>query len=105
MALGFGKYPQLFIKAADMPSRIWFIVKPRILRLQPPLQQFNTAQNVTALYAAIEDGGNSFTKHGEQQAQQRGFSDEKISDIQQNYSQKVYQSGGRTVYAQKNGNY
>jgi hypothetical protein len=45
------------------------------------------------------------TKHGQERAQQRGFSDEKINNIKQNYSHKVYQSGGRTVYAKKNGNY
>ncbi|OGO83715.1 MAG: hypothetical protein A2Y18_07820 [Clostridiales bacterium GWD2_32_19] len=49
--------------------------------------------------------GNSKTDHGEQRAKERGFSNDKISDIQQNYSQKVYQPGGRTVYAKKNGNY
>ena len=45
------------------------------------------------------------TKHGEKRAKERGFSDEKINDIKNNYSQKVYQSGGRTVFAKKNGNY
>ncbi|GAE90851.1 hypothetical protein JCM21531_4499 [Acetivibrio straminisolvens JCM 21531] len=45
------------------------------------------------------------TKHGEKRAKERGFSDEKINDIRNNYSQKVYQSGGRTVFAKKNGNY
>ena len=50
-------------------------------------------------------GSSSKTIHGEQRAQERGFNNEKISDIQQNYSQKVYQPNGRTVYAKKNGNY
>ncbi|MEK5389038.1 RHS repeat-associated core domain-containing protein [Margalitia sp. FSL K6-0131] len=49
-------------------------------------------------------GGNK-TKHGEQRAAQRGFSEGKINDIKHNYSHKVYQPGGRTVYAKKNGNY
>ncbi|MMZ59787.1 hypothetical protein D1872_218410 [compost metagenome] len=45
------------------------------------------------------------TIHGEIRANQRGFSNDKINDIKNNYSHKVYQSGGRTVYAKKNGNY
>ena len=49
--------------------------------------------------------GTGKTNHGNQRANERGFSDEKIEDIINNYSQKVYQSEGRTVYAKKNGNY
>ena len=45
------------------------------------------------------------TKHGDQRLKERGFTDEKVTDIMENYSQKVYQDGGRTVYAKKNGNY
>jgi len=45
------------------------------------------------------------TKHGEKRAKERGFSDEKINDIKNNYSQKVYQSGGRTVFAKKEWHY
>lgn len=55
-------------------------------------------------FATYNNNGNK-TKHGKHRSQNRGFSDEMIEDIQQNYSQKVYQSGGRTVYAKKNGNY
>jgi len=54
---------------------------------------------------SLGNANSSKTKHGEQRSQERGFSDEKIKDIKENYSQKVYQSGGRTVYAKKNGNY
>ncbi|MCU6754651.1 Hint domain-containing protein, partial [Bovifimicola ammoniilytica] len=50
------------------------------------------------------EGGKN-TKHGEQRLAERGFSQEKVDDIVNNYSQKVYQDGGRTVYAKKNGNY
>ena len=49
--------------------------------------------------------GSSKTKHGKKRANQRGFSHDKIVDIKKNYSQKVYQPGGRTVYAKKSGNY
>ncbi|MCI1695606.1 hypothetical protein [Aneurinibacillus aneurinilyticus] len=49
--------------------------------------------------------GTGKTIHGETRANQRGFSNDKINDIKNNYSHKVYQSGGRTVYAKKNGNY
>ena len=45
------------------------------------------------------------TKHGDQRLKERGFTDDKIADIIENYSQKVYQEGGRTVYIKKNGNY
>lgn len=37
--------------------------------------------------------------------EERGFSQEKVDDIVNNYSQKVYQEGGRIVYAKKTGNY
>ncbi|MEE1039005.1 MAG: polymorphic toxin-type HINT domain-containing protein [Eubacterium sp.] len=45
------------------------------------------------------------TKHGNQRIKERGFSQKQIDDIIKNYSQKVYQSGGRTVYAKKNNGY
>ena len=48
---------------------------------------------------------NGNTKRGDQRLKERGFTDEKVKDIMENYSQKVYQEGGRTVYAKKNGNY
>ena len=32
---------------------------------------------------------------------ERGFTEEKKEDIKRNYSQKLYQEGGRTVYAKK----
>ena len=49
------------------------------------------------------DGNN--TKHGEKRLAERGFSEEKKEDIKNNYSRKVYQEGGKVVYAKKNGNY
>ncbi|MCY1713056.1 hypothetical protein [Caproiciproducens galactitolivorans] len=45
------------------------------------------------------------TRHGDQRLKERGFTDEKVNDLINNYSQKVYQEGGKTVYAKKNGNY
>jgi hypothetical protein len=45
------------------------------------------------------------TNHGDYRSKQRGFCDEMINDIKENPSQKVYQSGGRTVYTKKNGNF
>ena len=47
----------------------------------------------------------SNTRHGNQRLKERGFTDERVRNIIENYSQKVYQEGGRTVYAKKNGNY
>ena len=52
-----------------------------------------------------DDDPHNKTRHGQEKAEQRGFTDEKIKDIVDNYSHKVYQPGGRTVYAKKNGNY
>src|SRR5699024_7863042 len=49
--------------------------------------------------------GGDKTNHGNYRANQRGFNNDKIDDIVNNYSQKVYQSGGRTVYAKKSGKY
>ena len=45
------------------------------------------------------------TRRGDQRLKERGFTDEKVNDLINNYSQKVYQEGGKTVYAKKNGNY
>jgi hypothetical protein len=48
-------------------------------------------------------GGRTLTQHGAQRANERGFTGERIDDIIDNPSQRVYQQGGRTVYAQKIG--
>ena len=48
-----------------------------------------------------DDDDKKDTKHGEKRKNERGFTKEKIEDITKNYSQKVYQPGGRTVYAKK----
>ena len=45
------------------------------------------------------------TSHGRERMIQRGFREDKIDDIINNYSQKVYQEGGRVVYAKKTGNF
>ena len=45
------------------------------------------------------------TKHGDYRIETRKFSESKIADIKSNYSHKVYQSGGRTVFAKKTGNF
>jgi hypothetical protein len=62
------------------------------------------------LEASVKNFGNDLNKlnehmtnHGKQRTQQRGFSEQKINDVMQNYSHKVYQSGGKTVYAKKMG--
>lgn len=75
-----------------------------------PSPAFATASgsiNVTS--TAVVQGNILFasdkTEHGEQRSQERGFSGEKINDIQENYSHKVYQPDGRTVFAKKSGNY
>ena len=52
-----------------------------------------------------DDDDKKDTKHGEKRKNERGFTKEKIEDITKNYSQKVYQPGGRTVYAKKTGGY
>jgi hypothetical protein len=49
--------------------------------------------------------GRSFTEHAAVNANKRGFTPERIDDIIDNWSQKVYQSEGKTVYAKKNGNW
>ena len=45
------------------------------------------------------------TKHGKERAASRGFSEKRIKEIKEKPSHQVYQSGGRTVYAQRNGNF
>ncbi|MHB1684856.1 MAG: hypothetical protein ACYCYO_18865 [Bacilli bacterium] len=63
------------------------------------------------MYSKIEPGGTEgtgnteATQHGAQRIQQRGFSQQQIDNVVNNYSQKVYQPGGRTVYAKKVGNF
>ncbi|MCR4937141.1 MAG: HINT domain-containing protein [Lachnospiraceae bacterium] len=47
----------------------------------------------------------SATNHGAKRILERGFTREKITDIVENYSHKLYQPGGRVVYAKKVGNY
>jgi len=50
-------------------------------------------------------GGYKLTNHAVENANKRGFTGEKIDNTISNHSQKVYQPGGQTVYAKKNGNY
>lgn len=47
---------------------------------------------------------NGKTNHGNYRSGERGFSDEEINNIIDNYSKKGYQPGGKTVYAKKVGN-
>jgi hypothetical protein len=51
------------------------------------------------------DDGHIMTDHAAQRANERGFNGEKIDSVINNYSPKVYQSGGQSVYAKKNGNW
>jgi hypothetical protein len=46
-----------------------------------------------------------YTSHGLAQAKARRFQDSLVDDIRENPSHKVYQSGGRTVYAKKYNGY
>ncbi len=46
-----------------------------------------------------------FTNHGYERAVERSFSDDKITNIINKYSHKVYQSGDREVFAKKVGNW
>ena len=62
-------------------------------------------QNVVCTESTGDSKTTSKTKHGDQRLRERGFTDEKAMDIMENYTQKVYQQGGKTVYAKKNGNY
>lgn len=48
---------------------------------------------------------NKKTQHGKIRARERGFSEDRISDIVENYTHKGYQPGGKTVYVQKVGSY
>ena len=41
------------------------------------------------------------TTHGNQRFHERGFTQEKVNDIVNNYSEKGYQPGGLTVYVKK----
>ncbi|RKJ47583.1 RHS repeat-associated core domain-containing protein [bacterium 1XD42-54] len=45
------------------------------------------------------------TKHGNKRMNERGFTETKVNDIINNYSQKLYQEGGKTVYVKKNGKF
>jgi hypothetical protein len=49
--------------------------------------------------------GHSLTSHAADNANARGFTGQRIDNTINNYSQKVYQYGGQTVYAKKNGNW
>ncbi|MDQ0172398.1 RHS repeat-associated core domain-containing protein [Paenibacillus tundrae] len=65
----------------------------------------NSSNSADALREETRGLQSAKTNHGQQRANQRGFSESKIKDIKENPSQKVYQSGGRTVFAKKNGNF
>lgn len=65
---------------------------------------FGSDGNGSGTNGKVPEGTHN-TKHGNLRIEERGFSEDKIKDIMNNFSQKVYQEGGRTVYAKKNGNY
>lgn len=62
---------------------------------------WNDNKGMLDLRRSSKSGKN--TNHGNQRLKERGFTQEKADDIVNNYSQKVYQDGGRTVYAKKTG--
>ena len=47
---------------------------------------------------------NHATNHGLQRIRERGFTQQKVTDIVNNYSEKGYQPGGLTVYIKKQSN-
>ena len=46
-------------------------------------------------------GGKEFTEHAAQQATARQYTLEDVDDIVNNWTDKLYQSGGKTVYLKK----
>jgi len=67
--------------------------------------RYNDAKGTSGLKTGDRTpGGKEFTTHGADQANARNFTPEHIDDIIQNWTQKFYQEGGKTVYAARFGN-
>ena len=65
----------------------------------------NSCSKIPLKAGDMTQNGYIYSIHGAQNANARGFTSGKIDGIISSYSQKVYQSGGKTVYAKKSGNY
>lgn len=65
----------------------------------------SAASAITLKAADTTASGLRLTEHAAERANLRGFSLERVDMIVRNYSQKVYQPGGVSVYAKKIGNY
>ncbi|SFX84035.1 hypothetical protein SAMN04487866_1416, partial [Thermoactinomyces sp. DSM 45891] len=49
----------------------------------------------------VTPGGRTFTKHAAERANQRGYSSKDVDDIIDDWTNKGYQPGGRTVYGKR----
>lgn len=50
---------------------------------------------------ALTKRGRKFTEHGAEQANNRGYTPDMVDDIIDDWTDKVYQPGGKTVYIQR----
>ena len=100
---------QIGDKLLDSGGKTLIVEGTEIEILENPVNVYNFQVEDFHTYHVGENGvlvhNAEYTSHGLNQANARGFNDSKVDSIMENPSQKVYQSGGRTVYAKKIGGY